>query len=225
MFDNKVKFLIIRFSSIGDIVLTTPVIRCLKQQVENVEVHYLTKPQFASILKHNPYIDKLHILKEDQNETIQELKAENFNYIIDLHHNIRTYRIKQKLKTISFSFHKLNIKKWLLVNFKINKLPEIHIVDRYLKTLSVFDVGNDDKGLDYFISEEDKVEIKNLPADFQNGYVALVIGAKHETKKLPENKLVELVNKINRPIIILGGKEDYENGEKLISENSLILNT
>jgi len=40
------KILVIRFSSIGDIVLTTPVIRCLKKQL-NVEVHYLTKTSFG----------------------------------------------------------------------------------------------------------------------------------------------------------------------------------
>lgn len=223
--NDTIKFLIIRFSSIGDIVLTTPVIRCLKEQVENAEVHYLTKPQFSSVLKNNPYIDKLHILKEDLNSTISDLKNEDFNYIIDLHHNLRTLRIKQKLNKIAFSFDKLNIKKWLIVNFKINKLPNIHIVDRYLKTLELFDVNNDDKGLDYFIDESEKVNIKEFPKKFHDGYVALVIGAKHETKKLPENKLLELVGKIKRPIILLGGNEDYENGEILTKDNSNIFNT
>ncbi|HRW63416.1 MAG TPA: hypothetical protein P5132_08005, partial [Bacteroidales bacterium] len=81
---EKVRFLILRFSSIGDIVLTTPVVRCLKQQMPEAEIHYITKPQFKSLLENNPYIDKVHILKESFSETIQELKYEHFDYIIDL---------------------------------------------------------------------------------------------------------------------------------------------
>ena len=72
------KFLIIRFSSIGDIVLTTPVVRCLKQQVKNVEVHYLVKKTFSPIVESNPHIDKVHILENDIAQTIQSLKRENF---------------------------------------------------------------------------------------------------------------------------------------------------
>src|SRR5215471_10514792 len=108
------KFLIIRFSSIGDIVLTTPVIRCLKQQLPDAEVHYVTKLQFKSILENNPYIDRLHLLS-DLKTTIRELKAERFDYIVDLHHNVRTLRIKTAMFNIlSYSFNKLNIEKWLL---------------------------------------------------------------------------------------------------------------
>ena len=91
------KFLIIRFSSIGDIVLTTPVIRCLKKQVAGAEVHFLVKDSFRSIVEHNPYIDKLHVLAHSQELMIHELKEENYDYIIDLHHNVRTLQVKRAL--------------------------------------------------------------------------------------------------------------------------------
>src|SRR4051812_23158797 len=91
------KILIIRFSSIGDIVLTTPVIRCVKKQVPNAEVHFLTKYSFRSILENNPYIDKLHVLDEDLNSVIANLQKENFDYVIDLHHNLRTLKVKKAL--------------------------------------------------------------------------------------------------------------------------------
>ena len=67
------KFLVIRFSSIGDIVLTTPVVRCLKRQVEGAELHFLTKKNFKSIVDNNPYIDKIHLLDKDWNVMIDEL--------------------------------------------------------------------------------------------------------------------------------------------------------
>ncbi|MFL5738891.1 MAG: glycosyltransferase family 9 protein, partial [Flavisolibacter sp.] len=59
------KFLIIRFSSIGDIVLTTPVVRCLKKQVVDAQIHYLIKPGFRMVMEHNPYIDRIHLLQDD----------------------------------------------------------------------------------------------------------------------------------------------------------------
>lgn len=91
------KVLLIRFSSIGDIVLTTPVIRCLKQQCVGAEVHFLTKANFREVLIANPYIDKLHLLAKNERELIQQLKAEGFDYVIDLHHNLRSLRFKLAL--------------------------------------------------------------------------------------------------------------------------------
>src|ERR1035437_2371334 len=114
------KFLIIRFSSIGDIVLTTPVVRCLRKKFPDAQIHYLTKQSFASIVLTNPFINKVHVLKDDLNAIIEELKNENFDYIIDLHHNLRALRIKPVLKKIkSFSFNKLNIQKWVFVPFQL----------------------------------------------------------------------------------------------------------
>ena len=212
---QKIRFLIIRFSSIGDIVLTTPVVRCLKNQVEGAEVHYLTKPSFRKILENNPSIDKVHVLKQSLADTIHQLKYEHFDYIIDLHKNLRSYRVKNKLKVISFSFDKLNKEKWLLVNFKKNKLPDVHIVDRYLETLSVFDVQNDKQGLDYFIPPEDEVDLESISKDLETGYVGVVVGAYHNTKKLPLAKIISIGQKIDKPIVLLGGPADREDAEKI----------
>src|ERR1700744_5336322 len=118
------KVLIIRFSSIGDIVLTTPVVRCLKQQKPNVEIHYLTKAAYRDILEANPYIDKLHYFEDDLEQVGDALKKEHFDYIIDLHHNLRTLRIKKALNVKSFSFPKLNVEKWMLVNLKWHIMPD-----------------------------------------------------------------------------------------------------
>ncbi len=216
------KFLIIRFSSIGDIVLTTPVIRCLKQQLPDVEVHYLTKKSYKGILETNPYIDKLHILADDWNAMITELKKEQFDFVIDLHHNMRTWRIKNALrKAQSFSFNKLNYEKWLLTALKINKLPQLHIVDRYLATLQPFGVRNDGKGLDYFIPQKDIVPLTDLPASHMHGFIGIVIGAALNTKKLPIHKLKEFCAKIEHPIILLGGPEDKTDGDIIASVNDI----
>jgi ADP-heptose:LPS heptosyltransferase len=209
------KILIIRFSSIGDIVLTTPVIRCLKTQADNAEIHYVTKAQYQTILESNPYVDKLFLLKGTLNEVIDELKNEQYDLVIDLHNNLRTRILKWKLGKPSFSFNKLNIEKWLMVNFKINKLPEVHIVDRYMETVKSLNVKLDALGLDYFIPEKDEVPWDWFPESHRSGFVAYAIGAQHETKKLPVHRMIELCKKINRPVILLGGKEDADNGEQV----------
>jgi len=210
------KVLIVRFSSIGDIVLTTPVVRCLKQQVDNIEIHYLTKNNFISVIENNPYIDKIHTIGNDLKSLIPLLKQENFDLVIDLHHNVRTLRLKYFLGKKSVSFNKLNWKKFLITTFKINKLPKQHIVDRYLETINFLGVLNDNKGLDYFISSKDEVYIASmLPVHYLNGYYALVIGGSYYTKQIPINKLKQICEKSSLPFVLLGGKEDVDVASEL----------
>jgi ADP-heptose:LPS heptosyltransferase len=211
----KIKILIIRFSSIGDIVLTTPVVRTVKVQLDNAEIHFCTKKRYHSLLKANPYIDKIICLDNSLGELIQKLKKEKYDYIIDLHNNIRTRIIKNILRVKNYCFKKLNYEKWLMVKFKINKLPNIHIVDRYMETVKPLGIKKDTLGLDYFIPDEDVIKLDQLPEMFRKGYVAYAIGGQHNTKILPVNRMIELCDKVNKPIILVGGKEDYENGEKI----------
>jgi ADP-heptose:LPS heptosyltransferase len=211
------KILILRFSSIGDIVLTSPVIRCVKQQIAGSEVHFLTKKNFESVIADNPYIDKIFLLENNLPEIINQLKKENYDYIIDLHHNLRTWRIKRALGKKAFSFNKLNFEKWLITNFKINKLPNKHIVDRYFETVDKLGVTNDFKGLDFFINSKNNVDLTNLPEIFKEGYIAFAIGGQHATKRLPTEKIISICRKIEEPILLLGGKEDALTAEKISS--------
>ena len=215
------KFLIIRFSSIGDIVLTTPVVRCLKKQLANAEIHFLIKSSFRPIVNSNPYIDRIYYLENSLADTIKELKKENFDYIIDLQHNVRSMKVKNGLGKKSFSFNKLNIEKWLYTNFKWNKLPPIHIVDRYMQTVESFGVKNDGAGLDYFIAEDERVKETDIPASHLAGYIGIVIGAALNTKKYPMHKLKELCEAIDHPVILLGGLEDAEEGERIAAVDTI----
>ncbi|MBF9142002.1 glycosyltransferase family 9 protein [Hymenobacter properus] len=212
------KILVLRFSSIGDIVLTTPVVRALAQQVPQAEVHFATKPAYRGLLEPNPYITKVHCLTGSLGELVQALKAERFDYIVDLHNNLRTRLIKLRLGVKSSSFDKLNWQKWLLVNFKVDKLPRVHIVQRYLAAAAPLGVRDDGRGLDYFIPAAQEIDPATLPIAFQRGYVAVAIGAQHATKRLPMEKLVELCQRLApRPIMLLGGPEDAPAAEAIIA--------
>ena len=217
------KILIIRFSSIGDIVLTSPVIRCLKKQT-GTEIHYLTKKNFEKILLSNPYVDKVFSIEKEISEVITDLKSMNYDYVIDLHKNLRSLHVKKALGVKSFSFNKLNIEKWLMVNLKINRLPNTHIVDRNLETVASLGVENDGAGLDYFIPKEDEIDLHEISKKFnfpiaESKYIAFVIGAAHATKRLPVEKIIDICNGLKLPLILIGGKEDFENGD-IISTKS-----
>jgi len=212
------KILIIRFSSIGDIVLTSPVIRCIKKQVPNVQVHYITKKAFQPVLESNPYIDNIYSITEHVSEVTEELKKEDYDFIVDLHHNLRSVQVKRALNKPSASFPKLNIQKWLKVNFNVDKLPDLHIVDRYFEAVQSLNVKNDGEGLDYFIPPTDEVDINTLPISHRNGYIGFVIGAKHFTKQFPLHKIISVCKEINAPVVLLGGKEDAEKAMQIEKE-------
>lgn len=217
------KVLIIRFSSIGDIVLTTPVIRSLKLAHPEVEVHYLTKAGFAPILQHNPYIDQLHLLTSDNWKSLmQVLKAANFDHIIDLHHNLRTLRIKWALRRPSSSFDKQNLRKFRMVHLKAHSLTIPHIVDRYLATLRPLGIQPDGKGLDFFLSSEIEAKADAIWAESeisrQGPPLAIVLGATYATKRWIPEYFVEFIQAYGKPVVLLGGPDAIEEA-KLIKES------
>lgn len=215
---KHIKVLLIRLSSIGDIVLTTPAIRCLKQQMPGVELHFLTRKRFKDVTIANPYVDKFHYFEDDFATTIEEICNEQFDYIVDLHKNFRTIRmyLKTDIRTKWLSYHKLSIQKFLLTKIGINLMPNIHISQRSLQALKKLGIEDDGKGLDYFIPQDQEIKIEtDLPVSHQMGFVAVVIGASYYTKKLPVKKLQELCSKIDLPIVLIGGKDDREEGEAI----------
>ena len=218
------KFLVVRFSSIGDIVLTTPVVRCLKKQVSNAEVHFLTRNSFKSLVESNPYIDRVIGINDSVMEVKKELRREKYDFIVDLHHNIRSMQVKQITGTEYASFPKLNLEKWILVNFKKNLMPPVHIVDRYFKTLSRFGVTNDGEGLDFFIPSSEELSGDVLPDGFAGNYIAIVTGAKFRTKKYPAEKVRLVCEMLKVPVVLIGGKEDEKEADEIAQGLSHVFN-
>jgi ADP-heptose:LPS heptosyltransferase len=194
----------------------------MKTQLPDAEIHFLVRSSFKSAVINNPYITKLHLLQQDFNKTIEALKEERFDYVIDLQRNLRSLLLKNALKLPSFSFKKLNFRKLIFTKLKLNIMPkQLHVVDRYLKTVSLFGVYNDGAGLDYFIAPEEEVQQSDIPASHHAGYISIVIGASFYTKKLPVYKLQELCSKIDHPIVLLGGPEDAAEGDEIKKVDSV----
>jgi ADP-heptose:LPS heptosyltransferase len=208
---KRLKILIIRFSSMGDIIYTSPVVRCLKNQLENVEIHYLTKPNFKFLLADNPYVDQLHLLQPKLSDTIKLLKNEEFDYVIDLHNSLRSTLVRMKLGVKSSTYKKERIKKWLAIKLKINFIKPDHLVDRYLKTVAFLGVKNDQQTIDYFLPQDAHSIEEILPKHHQLPYIAFIIGATHFTKRMPNEKVIELCEKLSYQIILLGGEDVAHN--------------
>lgn len=215
------RILIIRFSSIGDIVLTSPVIRALRQKFPHADIRFLTKRAYAELVEPNPYLNGIFYFDQNIQAVIGQIKAFRPECIIDLHNNLRSSIVKAAIGAKSYSFSKLNLEKWLRVNLNIDLLPKMHIVDRYMAAAAPLGIAHDGQGLDFFIP--DNVPMPALGAEFARDYVAIVVGAKFATKRIPAAKLRQIVDGIGKPIIMIGGTEDAAIGNEL-ANGTLVVN-
>jgi ADP-heptose:LPS heptosyltransferase len=149
------------------------------------------------------------------------LKKENYDYVIDLHNNLRTQILKFTLGVPSRSFNKLNMEKFMLTTFKMDSIPKVHIVDRYLDTVLHLGIKNDNEGLDFFLSAKDEVDVSCFP----NNYTAFVIGGQHATKILPTKKIISIIKNIDKPVLLIGGPEDGYRGEEIAKACDKVVNT
>ncbi|MBK8699550.1 MAG: glycosyltransferase family 9 protein [Saprospiraceae bacterium] len=202
------KILVIRFSSIGDILLCTPVIRCLKKQ-RNAEVHFLTASKNSALLSNNPYLDQIISCPDGISACISRLKMEQYDLVVDLHKNRKSTLIGWLLKSRVVTFDKLNFKKWVWVNFKFNSLRTKHLVDRYFDALSAIGLKDDGEGLDYFMNPATTKFA--LPAK----YNVLVLGAAHFTKRIPSSLCAAWLDASSLPVVLLGGEDVATDGKKL----------
>ena len=209
------KILIIRFSSIGDIVLCSPLIRCIKQKYPDAELCFLTKKIFRDLVVHHPNISKVFSYKNSLNEIISLLKLEKFDLVIDLHNNFRSKMIRFLLGGKSLVYKKGNAHKFSLVFFKKSPFENEHVVERYFESVACLNIYNDGKGLSVFISNEMEQNYMPKIKSIGNKYAVLVLGANHFTKTIPINKLEEIVEKIDCPIVLLGGNDQLEIGNQL----------
>ena len=204
------KILIIRLSSIGDIVLTTPVVRCLKRSMPGAEVHYLCRESYRQLMENNPYVTRVWDYKEPMDTLIAELQEQRFDYVVDLQKNARSSHIRKALGVRWTTFPKQNAERCLYVATKQPLSSISHVADRYFEAVRPFQINNDHKGLDYFPTPE-ATPLGEDPAP----YTIIVCGANHFTKTIPPQKIHYLTQQIEGKIVLLGGKGD---AERLASE-------
>ncbi len=200
------KILIIRFSSIGDIVLTSPIIRSLRTQFPDAAIHYVTKATYQPLLHANPHIDRVHTLSTTLFALIQELRKEQFSAVIDLHNNLRSHIITTALGRPYSRFPKMNREKYKLVRSHGSTPAIPHVVERYYAAGQKWDLQPDGKGLEHFVPAQEQVNSGILPAK----YIAAGIGGTYPTKVFPTEQWLALIPRLTAPVVLLGGPQDLD---------------
>jgi ADP-heptose:LPS heptosyltransferase len=214
------KVLIIRFSSIGDIILCTPVLRSIKKNYPEAEVYFLTKQVYSSVLDNNPYINK--VLKWEDSKDRQLLNQQKFDALVDLHRNLRTLRVRlNHWMTPYFGYAKQNLSKWLLVRTKNPKFAVDPIVDRYHRLIDAMNVQWDGDELDYSNVNEIKI-VSSLP----DQCIVLVLGGTYYTKRIPEDWIHQFLKAMHQQesVVLLGGPSEKEMGDRLQAMHSQVIN-
>jgi len=226
-FSKLTKILIIRLSSIGDILLTTPLIRSIKKKNPAFQIDFVLKEEFFELMQNNPYLTNIHKYTKHSFEKqilINALIANKYELVIDLQNNLRSREIVRLLHCQVFRYKKNNFKKFLLVNFKINKLkdaPQIPV--RYAEAAGV---ELDTEGLDFFTENKPDPKLKT-----EEKYIGLCPGAKHFTKRWPKEYFFELGKRLESTgykIVLFGGLEEVElcfEMEKQIKNSINLCNT
>lgn len=225
---EKSKILIIRLSSMGDIILTTAFVRQLRKKFPHARIDYLVAKQFAEILKYNPHLDNVFEYdKNADNEEIGRLKTSisadigRYDYIIDLQKNIRSIRFRRNLgeKVLSIKKHRLH--KLSLVYFK-KPLIHKHVAENYFDTAEPLGIIDDNDGLEIWLKGEKKYE-KNYHNDIDKLKISIAPGAHFPTKRWPAARFCDLIKKIkikyNAHLRLIGGREDEKIAHEI--ENSL----
>lgn len=202
------KILILRLQPPGYVVLATPLIRILKTQLDSAEIHFGTSEEGKTVLQANPYLDGIHVLTKDNKGITQKIKRLQFDLIIDLENNLQTFQLKQSIGGNWRRTPNLVFRQWAMVNFKVNWLPNQHVVDRFVSLVEDLGVKMDNLGLDYFIPHKDEVEEQWLPETHRQEYIAFALSANSPTQRMTVDKMIEVCDKINKPIILVGNKDD-----------------
>lgn len=214
------KTLVIRLSSIGDILLATPVVRCLKQKYPEATIDFCVFREYADILRGNPFIS--NIIPVDRSRPVAEAKEqiksrEIYDCVVDLHNNFRSRSLRKDVAKKVFVVNKRTLQRWLLVKTKINLLRNApNVTGRYFEALAPLGVMDDGQGIDFYgvVSVQKKIDLLG-DVDLKNKFiVGLCPGAKHYTKRwLPERYAelaLSLIREKNANIFLFGGKDDVD---------------
>ena len=230
------KILIIRLSSIGDILLSTPFIRQVRYTFPQAQIDFVIKDIYKDLLIHCPHINELYCVhlnkgKEELSRLKQNLTGKKYTIVFDLHNNFRSNFLKRTIDADTVrTIQKSKIKQSLLVWFKINFYKQdIPIPARYNAVAEDFDITDDGKGLELFWDDdttrtaEDKALSFGLESD--KPIIGLAPGAGFYTKRWPAKKykdLIDLIRKKEFQIAVFGGAEDEEIGSYLKEQCNVV---
>lgn len=225
MQDKRFKVLVIRFSSLGDIILTTPVLDALKENYRDSEIYFLTKQKYQGLFEADPRINSvIYFQPEDRDRgvaglfrMIKRLNQEKFALLVDLHSNLRSFFIRTLIKAQEkVRYNKRLITRLQMVYFKKWKTDSLSTVESYLKSLEKIEMKIDNKMPRLFVSQEEKIWAKKFLSEvgFKGGnlLVGIAPGAKWETKRWGKDKFSSVAKKLSQDlsakVLLVGDRND-----------------
>lgn len=192
------KALVIRYSSMGDVLMASPVIRILYQQLK-IKVDLLTKAQYAALYAFSPYINKIH---EHEKTSIKALISEDYSFIIDLQKSLRSIWLSWIIRKPRYTYNKEYFRTWRLLKLRQTIPPLSHVTTRYIQALHPLGISDDGKGLNLFLNERLLKPVFN-----SEKYVVIAAGGTYKTKRIPIQLINELTLKSKQTFVLLGGKD------------------
>ena len=217
------KTLLLRLSSIGDIVLSSPLIRNLRKTFPEMQLDFLVKSEFADLVRYNPYLSR--IIEVDTSAGLRKLtsvgrsiRGERYDVLVDLHGSLRSIYLRflsgaRKILKVE----KRRVQRWMLVRFKRNLYGSVvSVADRYLEPLKPYGISGDGEGLELYVPDQvvRKVWVQLSEHGLPQGHrvIGFCPSAKHATKMWPRDSYIDLgrllVDRHDARILIFGGEED-----------------
>lgn len=218
------KTLIIRLSSIGDVILATPLARILREKLPSAQVDFLVKREYAPLVRHNPHLSS--VIELDTQSGFEHLRGlrkrirqEHYDLIIDVQGNLRSVFLRTGSSENLVSVNKRKLARFLLINFKWNvyrSAPAVCV--RYLETLRRFPLFDDGKGLEVFIPKEISDHVRQHLESTGLGncenVVGLCPGSRHATKRWLQERFAQLaitlIKEERMGVFLFGGLGDRE---------------
>jgi heptosyltransferase-2 len=208
------RFLVLRFSAIGDLLLTAPALAALRSACHGpCEIHLLVRAPYAEVAAgFGPLVDTIHTFDRTTAEALPALKSLDFNYVIDLQGNVRSRRVCRALGVLTFRVNKMNWAKWLLVRgFRTPPIP--HIVDRYTEAFAAFGAVPPTVWPTLFPPQTQTQTQTQTPTQTQT---SICLGAAHPGKRIPPSTLRAVAEALVRGghrVVLLGGPDDRDVAE------------
>lgn len=228
------KTLVLRLSSIGDIILSSPLLRVLRKAVgNNARIDFVVRKEYAELVQFSHHLSIVHEYDiasgyKGLQELAKQLREERYDLVIDIHDSIRTKLLRVACRANDVVvMDKRKFERWLLVNLKRNAYDDnLTVAERYIETVEEYGIKNDDKGLEIFIPDSTLFEISGKMAKLKLNQFEKVIGicpgSKHFTKRWQKEKFAEVAvraaKEFNAKILLFGGKEEREDCEFVRTE-------
>jgi heptosyltransferase-2 len=228
------KILVIRLSSLGDVILSTPVLDTLKGKFPHSHIYFLTKTRYGAVLKADPRVYSLIEFDEEGKHKgfsgflslVSELRSKDFDLLVDLHVNLRSFLIRHLVKSrIKLKYNSHRLLRFMMVHFKSATSRVLHTVDSYLEVLKKIDVEAKDKKPHIFLSREEMSLSENFLLEHKVAKDDIIVGvhpgAKWQTKRWDESKFnlvcKEVIRRFNCKVFLIGDSKEDKLVENVIA--------